>query len=334
MFLSKFRRIMSKMRRIAGTGTLREGLQEAETVYRTYKKILCILLIVMLLGSASASSVKVNANTKFYRSASKSSDSVSISKGTKVELSGTDDGWAKVKWKGVTGYVQTKYLNATKRVSAYVNKNTYLYAKASHSSSKKAVKANTKVYVVGTDGDWSRVQNSSGSVTCYIETKYLSSHQVSVEETSTSSDSGSKSSDTSWKSKVVKMNWFDGGSSVLKKGHYGYIYDIDTGLTVHIKRMGGTSHADCEPATKTDTAKLKKIAGGSFSWDSQAVILYADGKFVACAINTKPHGDQTISSNGYDGQFCLHMVGSKTHGTDTVNEEHQKSINRAYNWAH
>ena len=300
------------------------------------RRILCIVMLLMLVsGAIAATKVKVNADTQFYRSASKSSESVSISKGTKVELKSTDDGWAKVSYKGVTGYMPVKYLNSAKRTSAYVNKNTYLYASASHSSEKKSVKVNTKVYVVGTDGDFSRIQNESGSVTCYIETKYLSGKKVSVEadedeERGESSGSGS----TDWKSKVVKMNWFDGGSNVLKKGHYGYIYDIDTGITVHIKRMGGISHADCEPVTKTDTAKLQKIAGGSFSWDSQAVILYSDGKFVACAINTKPHGDQTISSNGYPGQFCLHMVGSKTHGSDSVNEEHQKAINKAYNWAH
>ena len=304
---------------------------------RNIRRILSIVLVMMLLGGAMASTkMKVNADAQFYRSASKSSDSLSIGRGATVELKGTDGGWAKVTYKGVTGYMQLKYLNATKRTPAYVSRNTYLYAKASHSSEKKAVKVNTKVYVIGADGDFSRVQNESGSVTCYIETKHLSPSRVSADdgEGKESAGTGSGSSSTAWKSKVVKLNWFDGGSSVLKKGHYGYIYDIDTGLTVHIKRMGGTSHADCEPATRTDTAKLKKIAGGSFSWDSQAVILYADGKFVACAINTKPHGDQTISSNGFPGQFCLHMVGSKTHGSDSINEEHQKAINKAYNWAH
>lgn len=296
------------------------------------KRMICLVLILMLMGVAMASTkMKVNADTDFHRSASKSSDSVSIDKGTKVDMLDTDDGWARVTWKGVTGYIQLKYLNATKRRAAYVSRDTYLYADASHSSEKKSVDANTKVYVIGADGDFSRVQNESGSVTCYIETKYLSAEKTRADGGGSEKSGGSG---TSWKSKVVKMNWFDGGSSVLKKGHYGYIYDIDTGLTVHIKRMGGSNHADCEPATKTDTAKLKKIAGGSFSWDSQAVILYADGKFVACAINTKPHGDQTITNNGYDGQFCLHMSGSKTHESDSVNEEHQKAINKAYNWAH
>ena len=106
------------------------------------------------------------------------------------------------------------------------------------------------------------------------------------------------------------------------------------GTTLRVKRMGGHNHADLEPATASDTAKLKKIAGGSFSWDCIPVILRADGKYVACSINTMPHGDQTITSNKYNGQFCLHMSGSTTHENDAVNANHQEAIEKAYNWAH
>ena len=101
-----------------------------------------------------------------------------------------------------------------------------------------------------------------------------------------------------------------------------------------IKRMGGSNHADIEPATPEDTEKLLKISGGEFSWDSQAVILYSEGKYVACAINTMPHGRQTIDDNNYEGQFCLHMNNSRTHGSDSINDSHQKTIEKAYSWAH
>ena len=301
------------------------------------RRILCVVMVLMLMsGALAATKLKVNKDTQFYRSASTSSESLPIDAGVKVELKSTSGDWAKVTYKGVTGYMRVKDLDATKRAAAYVNQDTYLYAEAALTSAKKAVSVNTKVYVIGKDGAFARVQNESGSVTCYIESDHLSSKKVEAKqpEAKPTAEPAATEAPSDWKSKVVKMNWFDGGSSVLKRGDYGYIYDIDTGLIVHIKRMGGVNHADVEPATQTDTAKLKKIAGGSFSWDSQAVILYADGKFVACAINTLPHGDQTLTSNGYDGQFCLHMTGSRTHGSDSVNESHQKAINKAYNWAH
>ena len=296
-----------------------------------FRRMVCLLLAAALLAGmpalAASLEVTVNTSTRFYRSASTSSASVSLPKGTELTMTGASGGWARVKYRGVTGYVPSKYLNSEVRKGAYVNRSTYIYASASTSSSRKAVSVNTKVYVVGKSGSFYRVENSSGSATGYIPTGHLSSGRVSTA-------SGSAKRSGSWKSRVVKLNWFNGGSSVLPVGSYGYIYDIDTGVVVHIKRMGGTNHADCEPSSRSDTAKLLKIAGGSFSWDSHAVILYANGKFVACGINTKPHGDQTLTGNGYNGQFCLHMAGSKTHGSDTYNTDHQSSVVRAYNWAH
>ena len=294
------------------------------------RRILASLLVMMTLaqwcsGALASVGVKVNASTKAYKSASTSSASVNIPKGTKMTLLSYSGGWAKVSCNGKTGYIQLKYLNTTTRYPAYVNKNTYVYAGASTSSTKKSVSVNTKVYIIGISGNFYRIQNASGSLTVYIPKSCLSKNKVAVKTASSSS---------SWKNKVVKMDWFNGGSNVLKTGRYGYIYDIKTGITVKVKRMGGSSHADMEPASAADTAKLLKISGGRWSWDSHAVILYAGGKYVACAINTMPHGDQTISNNNYDGQFCLHMINSRTHGTDSVNSEHQAAINAAYNWAH
>ena len=292
------------------------------------KRILCILMVTLLAlpGALASTGAKVNsASARLYSSDSSSSNSVPLEKGTSVSIKDVSGSWAKVSVKGVTGYVPVKYLNTSSRYTAYTNKSTYVYRSASSSSDKVSVGANTKLYVVGVSGDFLRVQNSSGS-----RTGYVAASAVSRSKTATATSAKK----TSWKSKVVKLNWYDGGSGVLDTGDYGYIYDISSGATVHIKRMGGHNHADCEPATASDTAKLKKIAGGSFSWDCIPVILHAGGKYVACSINTMPHGDQTITNNGYDGQFCLHMVGSKTHGTDSVNEDHQNTINKAYNWAH
>ena len=208
-----------------------------------------------------------------------------------------------------------------KSVTAKINSSSAkVYKSASSSSAYTKLKKGDTVTVTALSGSWAKIKKSGK--TGYVPKKYLSA-----------TSSKSKSTSKSWKSKVVKMNWFNGGSNVLKKGKYGYIYDIDTGITVKIKRMGGHNHADMEPASASDTAKLLRVAKGKFSWKSHAVILYAGGKYVACGINTLPHGDQTLRNNNYDGQFCLHMCGSKTHGSSEVNSNHQASINRAYKWA-
>ena len=226
-----------------------------------------------------------------------------------------------------------------KSVSAKINTSSAkVYKKASKSSKSVKLKKGTKVTVTAVSGSWAKVKKNGK--TGYIPKKYLSagsSSSKSASRSKSTSKSTSKSagkSSKSWKQKVIKKDWFNGGSSVLEKGKYGTIYDIDTGVSLKIKRMGGHNHADVEPASSADTAKLLRVAKGKFSWNSHAVVLSAGGKYVACGINTMPHGDQTIHNNNYDGQFCLHMSGSKTHASDKVNADHQKSINRAYNWAH
>ena len=297
------------------------------------RRTLTILITLMIAAAGFSSalaaniSVKVNTDTKVYKSPSTDADSLPLRKGLKLTLTDVSGNWAKVKYNGATGYCKLSCLNTTSRYEGYISKKTYLYKSASASSDRKALDVNTKVYVIGKSGDFFRVQNKDGSVTGYVKEGCISKKKVT-----TAAVKAKKVAD--YKAKVVKMNWFGKGENVLKKGEYGYIYDIKSRQTIKIKRMGGSNHADVEPATAADTAKLKAACGGEFSWDSRPVILIANGKFVACAINTMPHGDQTIKNNNYDGQFCLHMVGSKTHGTNGVNELHQKAINEAYNWAH
>ncbi len=138
---------------------------------------------------------------------------------------------------------------------------------------------------------------------------------------------------TAWKDRAENLEWFGEGENVLKENEYGLLYHIETGITLRIKRMGGHNHADVEPATAEDTAKLLRLNGGKFGWESHACILYANGRYVTCAINTKPHGRQTLRGNNYNGQFCLHMTGSITHGSHRVNACHQAAIADACAWA-
>lgn len=228
-----------------------------------FNRIISMSLIIMLLAAhvcpAFASTVKAtvtSSSANLYEKASSSSSHVDISKGATVTVGAVKDGWAKVKYKGVVGYMRTSSLSKSQ-------------------STTKTRK--------------------------------------------------------SWKARVTAMKWYDGGSSTFDKGEYATLYDINTGTSIRIKRMGGHNHADVEPATKKDAAKLHRFG---YSWDARAGILKVDDKYIACAFNTKPHGDETISNNGFEGQFCLHMLGSKTHGTGNVNGDMQKAISRAYAWAH
>lgn len=302
------------------------------TMRKWMSAILVALLLVAAMPAALAESYTAyfNKTAKVYQKASTSSKSATFQKGTKCEVVGISGKWAKVKRSGVTAYIQVSNLTMSDRIKAYANRSTKVYKKASSSSASMNVSANTEVYIVGASGDYWKVETKDGKTTAYIKMSHTSWSKVKVAEPK---ESKNEDTGSSWKDQVVMMDWFDGGSSVLDRGDYATLYHCSTGTTIRVKRMGGTNHADLEPATAEDTAKLLKISGGEFDWDSEPVILYSEGKYVACAINTMPHGDQTISDNNYDGQFCLHMVNSRTHGSDTVNSAHQKAIEKAYNWA-
>ena len=157
--------------------------------YRAYVRkflVLMLALVLMISMPANASTVKAKVNSssaKFYKSPTTTSAHVSIDSGAVVSVSALKKGWAKVKYKGVTGYMKTSALT-------------------------------------------------------------------------TASESEEKTTEGSWKSRVAMPGWFDGGSTVLSRGHYGTLLDVKTGITIKIYRMGGHNHADVEPATYADTQKL------------------------------------------------------------------------------
>ena len=122
---------------------------------------------------------------------------------------------------------------------------------------------------------------------------------------------------SSGKITTERLDWFNGGKYV------------STGLIFSARRQSGGNHMDAEPLTAEDTAILKKINGGTFSWRRRAVLVKYNGHVYAASIYSEPHGTNTILDNNFDGQFCLHFYGSKTHGTDRVDADHQKCVEQA-----
>ena len=134
---------------------------------------------------------------------------------------------------------------------------------------------------------------------------------------------------SSGKITTERLDWFNGGKYVIPNGTVFQIKDVSTGLIFSARRQSGGNHMDAEPLTAEDTAILKKINGGTFSWRRRAVLVKYNGHVYAASIYSEPHGTNTILDNNFDGQFCLHFYGSKTHGTDRVDADHQKCVEQA-----
>ena len=125
-----------------------------------------------------------------------------------------------------------------------------------------------------------------------------------------------------------RLNWFNGGSNKIPKGATFKVKDIKTGIVFTVKRWSGANHIDAEPATSSDTGKMRKIFG-HWSWRRRAVLVKYNGHVYAASMNGMPHGTQTIRGNNFDGHFCIHFYGSKTHGSRKVDAMHQNCVAEA-----
>ena len=145
--------------------------------------------------------------------------------------------------------------------------------------------------------------------------------------TSTKSNSASSSSTSSSKAYTTEvLDWFaDNVTSVIPKKAKFTIKDVRTGKTFTAVRWSGLNHLDAEPATSDDTATLKNIYGGAWSWNRRPILILYRGHVYAASMNGMPHGTSTID-NGFDGHFCIHFKNSKTHGTLKVDADHQKAV--------
>ena len=135
----------------------------------------------------------VNATSLNFRSGPSTSYSIigSISKGSKVEVISTSNGWSKIKYDGKTGYVSSKYLTSSAPESSttttkYVNATT-LNVRSGPSTSYSVIGSlsnGSKVEVISTSNGWSKI-NYNGK-TGYVSSQYLSSSATN-NSTSTSS---------------------------------------------------------------------------------------------------------------------------------------------------
>lgn len=152
---------------------------------------------------------------------------------------------------------------------------------------------------------------------------------------SSSSGKSSGSSGSTKKYKTEVVDWFkDDVDRLIPKNAVFTVKDVQTGKTFQVRRWAGVSHLDGEPLTAKDTATMKSVYGGSWSWRRRPILVLYNGHVYAASMNGMPHGTSTISNNNFAGHFCIHFKNSKTHGTKRVDPDHQNAVDKAskYTW--
>ncbi len=108
-------------------------------------------------------------------------------------------------------------------------------------------------------------------------------------------------------SKVIYANWYTTVKAVCRQYPYATVYDYSTGISwqVHIFSLG--AHADFEPLTANDTAKMLRAFGGN-TWNPKPVwVIFADGSVYMASTHSNPHGTQHNKDNNFDGHACIHF---------------------------
>ncbi|MDQ0112133.1 hypothetical protein [Paenibacillus harenae] len=107
------------------------------------------------------------------------------------------------------------------------------------------------------------------------------------------------------------------------------VTDLESGLSFRVQRRAGSDHADVQPLTKADTATMKQIYGGSWSWKRKAILVQSEKGWIAASMNGMPHGGDGIPENGFSGHFCIHFLGSSTHKSEYPDLAHQLMVHKA-----
>lgn len=131
---------------------------------------------------------------------------------------------------------------------------------------------------------------------------------------------------------AVKMQW-RAVNNAWKPGKVLTVTDVETGISVNLKRTGGKNHADAEPCTQEDTDKLKTAFGGTWSWTRRPIVAQVSYITSAASICGMPHGDNVVSDNGVYGHFCVYFFESTDDdGFNTMDAAHRDAIDMAANY--
>lgn len=145
------------------------------------------------------------------------------------------------------------------------------------------------------------------------------------------------------------LEWFSEAQYVIPINANFTVVDLETGKSFNARRTIGSGHADCEPLTASDTAKMKEIWGGTLNWNKRSVLIKIDGRTIAASAagmlhagnDGAPGGEWTswrsdnygagtnydyIKGNDAHGHFDLHFYKSIGHSSGTENSTHQKNV--------
>jgi len=132
--------------------------------------------------------------------------------------------------------------------------------------------------------------------------------------------------------RVQYANWYTTVKALARKYPYATVYDFTTGISYQIHMFSLGAHADYEPLTANDTAKMLKIFGKN-TWNPRAVwVVFADGSVYLGSTHSNPHDTQHITDNNFPGHSCLHFprTQAQVEAIGPYATSHQQTIDQGW----
>lgn len=126
----------------------------------------------------------------------------------------------------------------------------------------------------------------------------------------------------------IEMLPWETVNEIIPNKNFFTIMDVDTGKKFNVQRRAGSRHADVQPVTDNDTKIMKEIYNGKWDWKRKAIIVIANGRWIAASMHGMPHGAGALNNN-FPGHFCVHFYGSTTHLTGKMDLSHKLMVYKA-----
>lgn len=109
------------------------------------------------------------------------------------------------------------------------------------------------------------------------------------------------------------LHWFDDIKPYLKNNRTFTVYEPASGLKWKMRLYSAGNHADSEPLTAEDSAKMYKAWGNQWSWNEKPVyVQLANGTWCIASMPNMPHLSGGLSDNNFDGHTCVHFPRTMT----------------------
>ena len=134
-------------------------------------------------------------------------------------------------------------------------------------------------------------------------------------------------------SRVIYANWYTTVKAICKKYPYATIYDYNTGISWQIHMFSLGAHADFEPVTANDTARMVRAFGNETTWNPKPVwVIFSDGSVYMASTHDTPHGVSHNSDNNFAGHACLHFPRTQEQVTSIgpYATSHQEAIDQGW----